>query len=74
MTQYAYFDSTKPAPQNVIGWYDTGVLNYETLPSPNDLLELTPEQWRAHFANPSGWAVINDKLIASGPSASIVNT
>lgn len=63
MTQYAQFNpSLAPAP--VTGWYDTGVADYPNLPPAANLLEVTPAQWAAHMANPSGWAVQNGSLIA----------
>ena len=67
MTQYAYFDSTQPAPQQIIGWYDTGALTYATLPVASDLLAVTPSQLAEHFANPSGWAVSNGALVPHTP-------
>lgn len=59
MSKYAQFDSTQITSQ-VLGWYDTDSFDYGSfLPPANNLLLLTPEQWEAHFDNPSGWGVLN---------------
>jgi hypothetical protein len=52
MTQYAYFDSTAAQPTPVLGWYDTGLLDYPSLPTAADLLEITPAQWENRFNTP----------------------
>jgi hypothetical protein len=67
MTQYAYFDHAASQPAPVIGWYDTGILTYPNLPAAADLLNVTPEQWTARMANPSGWAVQAGALVAYTP-------
>jgi hypothetical protein len=67
MPQYAAFDHTQPAPQPVIGWYDTDRFKYKSPPDAADLLELTPEQWSAHFAAPSHWQVNDGVLEAIAP-------
>lgn len=72
MTQYAYFDSSVASPSPVIGWYDTGVFTYPTLPVASDLLEVTPTQWAARITNPSGWAVSNGSLVAYTPPAPVL--
>lgn len=64
MPQYAYFDSAKPAPSPVIGWYDTGFATYPNLPGAGDLLKVTAAQWSDHMADPAGWAVQNGALVA----------
>lgn len=67
MAQYAYYNPAIPAPSPVIGWFDTGVLAYPNLPAPSDLLTMTPTEWEARLANPSGWAVSNGALVAYTP-------
>lgn len=69
MPQLAYYDHTAAQPAPVKGWYDTGALDYPNLPNAADLLTLTPAQWQARLANPSGWAVQNGELIAYTPPA-----
>lgn len=64
MPRYAQFNSSDSSPQDVIGWYDTEAFEYEHLPSSNDLVEATDDQWEHHFSNPNGWTVINGQLIA----------
>lgn len=65
--QYARFDHTQPAPRPVIGWYDTGLVDYgDTLPDAADLLEVTAEQWAARVEQL--WAVdANGALVAGTP-------
>lgn len=67
MPQYAYFDSSAPAPAPVTGWYDTDFVTYPNLPAAADLLAVTAAQWDAHMANPAGWAVSNGALVAYTP-------
>ena len=52
MSKFAQFDSTAAAPQPVIGWYDTDLLNYPSLPPATDLLELSDAQWSARNETP----------------------
>lgn len=59
MTLYAQFD---PTSKQVVGWYDTEFADY-TLPDQSQLITLTPEQWAARMANPSGWSVANGALV-----------
>jgi hypothetical protein len=66
MTQYAYFDSTVPAPSPVLGWYDT-----EAQPHIN-LVAVTPAQWAARTTG--FYAISQGRLIpyvapAGNPSA-----
>lgn len=56
MARFAYFDSTAAAPQPVIGWYDTNALEYPSLPSPDNLVELTDEQWDARLDG--SWVIV----------------
>lgn len=63
MTRYAQFDSTQPAPQKVIGWYDTELVSYPNLPDEDDLLVLTDQQWDGRMTDPSGWAVNDGTLV-----------
>lgn len=64
MTQYANFDHTL-ATAPVIGWYDTGILNYPNLPDQADLLEMTADQWTARMTG--FWAVQDHVLIPYSP-------
>jgi hypothetical protein len=63
MPQYAYFDHTAPAPQSVLGWYDTDAIDYPSLPASDDLLLITSEQFAARFPNPSGWMIQSGALV-----------
>ena len=63
MPQYAYFDHTAPAPQQVLGWYDTDAITYPSLPASDDLLLVTSEQFAARFPNPSGWMIQSGALV-----------
>ena len=65
MTQYAYFDSTKPDPKPVTGWYDTGAVVYPNLPPAANLLPLTPAQWATRLT--SQWAVSGGALVSYAP-------
>lgn len=67
MTRYAYYDSTQPAPQRVIGWYDTEFVNYPTLPIDESLLIVSDAQWDDRMTDPSGWAVDSGTLVAYVP-------
>lgn len=51
MTQYVSFDSSKPDPKPIIGWWDTSFIDYPNLPPASDLLEVTPAQWTQHMAD-----------------------
>jgi hypothetical protein len=71
MTQYAYYDHTQPAPQPVLGWYDTGLFDYSAaLPAAGDLLELTADQWNARLTGL--WAVSSGVLVAYTPPAPVL--
>ncbi len=67
MPQYAHFDSTAPAPQPVLGWYDTDALKYPNPPPTADLLELTPAQWEGRLSG--FWAINNGALVAASQPA-----
>lgn len=62
MPKYAQFDPSVPAPQPVIGWYDTDAFDYPNLPAAANLLELTQEQWDARLITPF---VKNGALVAA---------
>jgi hypothetical protein len=62
MTQYAYFDSTQPAPQPVLGWYDTVAYPGVALPPAQDLLLLTPQQWNVSRTG-NYWSVDAGQLV-----------
>ena len=61
MAKYAYFDSTAPSPSLVIGWYDTDLFAYPTLPAPADLLTLTAAQWEARMNGL--WAIVAGEMV-----------
>lgn len=69
MVKYAQFDHTKPEPQPVTGWYDTGMHHYPNLPAPADLLALTDAQWDARLSDPSAWVHKGGALLAKPPPA-----
>lgn len=60
MARYAQFD---PTTKQVIGWYDTDLVQYAMLPPRSQLVELTNEQWNARMSDPSGWVVQDSKLV-----------
>jgi hypothetical protein len=62
MTKFAYFDSSRPSPQPVLGWYDTELFNYPRLPAPSNMLALTDAQWSVRVVG--SWAVNGTQLIA----------
>ena len=67
MVAYAKFDPAIPAPSPVNGWYNTAIRPYLKLPPASQLLELTDQQWAAHYANTNGWAVSAGALVAYTP-------
>jgi hypothetical protein len=71
MALFAQFDPGAPQPAPVTGWYDTSALEYPSLPSNANLIEVTSEQWSAHFSNPNGWAVSDGELVASKTTVAI---
>jgi hypothetical protein len=64
MAQYAQFDPAAQSPAPVIGWYDTDEFEYAEMPPKSSLLELTKQQWVAHFDDPNGFAVQDGQLVA----------
>ena len=71
MTYYAQYDYSAPQPAPVLGWYDTGMFDYQNLPSPLHLIEISESEWAMHFTNPDGWAISNEKLIEDSTPISI---
>ncbi|HQU16614.1 MAG TPA: hypothetical protein PLO69_11005 [Gammaproteobacteria bacterium] len=65
--QYAFFNLVGAAPWPVLGWYDTDVLEYATLPPASQLLPLTAAQWSARLTGQ--WAVSGGALVAYTPPA-----
>jgi len=65
MAQYAYFDSTQPVPQPVLGWYDTVAIDYPNLPAFTNLLALTSQQWADRLS--ASWSVSGGTLVATVP-------
>lgn len=64
MPRYAHFDHTQPAPRPVIGWFDTDAFDYVNPPPPDDMLEVTSEQWAARL--PGQWAVDDNGALVPG--------
>jgi len=56
MPKYAYFDHTAAPPQRVMGWFDTDVVTYPTMPDDADLVELTDEEWAGRLAG--FWTIV----------------
>ena len=69
MVAYAKFDPAIPAPSPVNGWYNTAIRPYLKLPPASQLVEITEQQWAAHYANTNGWAVSGAQLVAYTPPA-----
>lgn len=67
MTQYAQVNNSGSQPWPIIGFYDTAVYDYPNLPPASELFEMTATQWAQTRANPSGWAVENNEIIAYNP-------
>jgi hypothetical protein len=66
MTRYAQFDHTASPPCPVLGWYDTDVFDYPSLPPSYDLLEVTDDTfWANRFANP--WGVMGGTFVDITP-------
>jgi hypothetical protein len=65
MTQYAYFDPTKPDPKPVLGWYDTTWAHYPNLPDASNLLGMSQQQWAARLGGL--WAVQGGTLVPYSP-------
>lgn len=63
MAKFAQYDSTISGPSPVIGWYDLDTLSYPNMPPDSALLELTTDEWLAHFKNASNWAVHDGELV-----------
>lgn len=68
MARFASFDPSTSSPHPVIGWYDTGVFTYPSMPPDAALLPVTDSQWEARMANPSGWLVQAGALVAMTPA------
>lgn len=52
MPKFAQFDHSAPAPQPVLGWYDTDEFDYPNLPPQADLIALTDTQWDSRLSTP----------------------
>ena len=66
MTRYAAFDTSAPQPAPVIGWYDTELLHYPSLPDPSALIEVdNAEIWDGRTARL--WHVSGGTLIPAAP-------
>lgn len=65
MATFAHFDPSSPEPHPVVGWFDTSLFAYPQMPPAGELLEVTPEQWAARMADPSGWQVTGGVLSAA---------
>ena len=62
MTQYACFDSTRPDPKPILGWYDTAAVVYPVMPAAENLLVLTSTQWAERMAGI--WGVVEGELVS----------
>ena len=67
MARFARFDPAAPAPAQVLGWYDTGLFNYASLPDPDAMIEMTDAQWDHRLEFPHG--VAGGALVAMPPPA-----
>ncbi|HEY1441395.1 MAG TPA: hypothetical protein VGF65_11265 [Mycobacterium sp.] len=56
MPQYAQINPSDPD-RHVIGWYDTDLLDYPTLPPSEAMFQVTEAEWEGRMANTAGWAV-----------------
>jgi len=45
MTKFAQYDSKLVQPTPVIGWYDTGDLDYPNLPASTELVQISDAEW-----------------------------
>jgi hypothetical protein len=62
MTQYAYYDHTITPTSPVIGWYDTAVFTYPSLPPMIDLIEVTDTDVWANRTS-GQWGVNSGQVI-----------
>ena len=65
--QFAQFDTTKPAPQQVTGWYDNNSGRFSNLPPvantmPSGFVEVDGPTWQQHLADLmlSNWTVVDN--------------
>jgi hypothetical protein len=49
--KYAQINSTIKTIQPVLGYYDTGILDYPNLPSPENLIEMSEADWELRLSN-----------------------
>lgn len=61
MPKFAQYDPTAQQPAPVLGWYDTDIMSYRSMPSSAELLALTDAQWATRFDTPY---VQNGTLVA----------
>ena len=67
MPIYAWFNSQALQPSPVLGYYNTDLFSYPTLPPSQDLLIISPSQWTSVQQNLNGWAVENSQLVPYEP-------
>lgn len=67
MTKYAQYNPNAAQPAPVIGWFDTDMFDYAQLPGPEQLVEITDEQWDDRMDRPSEWAIDNGQLVRAEP-------
>jgi len=72
MSFYAHFDPKIPDPKPVIGWYDTSAMRYPNLPPPEEMLELSPEDWAQRMSGQ--WAVVGGRLTQYVPALPKMST
>jgi hypothetical protein len=73
--KYAKYDPKVPQPAPVIGWIDPDIIVVSAMPSMDQLVTLTEEQWTATRANLDGWAVSGDTIVPyTGPPQVLPHT
>lgn len=69
MPKFAFYRPADPAPQPVMGWYDTDNFTHAELPPDEHLVRVTAEQWKARLTDPAGWIVKKGKIIPKEKTA-----
>jgi hypothetical protein len=63
MPKFAFFKPADPAPQSVLGWYDTDNFVHLNLPDDEALIKVSDEDWAARLEDPAGWAVVDGNVV-----------
>ncbi|MDB5849780.1 MAG: hypothetical protein JWP29_3532 [Rhodoferax sp.] len=68
MPKFVRYDHNAPAPAPALGWYDTDLVAYPSMPPSADLLQLTDQDW-AHHMQGGHWGVSGHTLVSmdAGP-------